>query len=565
MLHKIIKKNRRNYFYISIRSLVLTLSWLALTGCGGLSSSAEIASDSTSGDDATALFEDGPIDLPVTIAKLESPNPLNINVEFEDTSTTNLLFSTNSLTAVFTGAGDANDETSRAVRDPSTTPYVLVYNHSTGDQTIANVAADGSFSAQIAADTQQTLGVYALTDSDSTTASASPGLYYVRDSLGSITVTVSNSDKINDDMPFSIAPDGSLLFSVTDDDNTYELWRRNVDGSLPERILDDYPVSLLFADGVSTAEVSDAQNIFVLDRGVDLSVREILGESDTDSLDSWTTIIDGLETISSDNDNQITQTYAMRFLDADRVLIKHPSSDGTSDILEAMDSDGNRIAIIDGSQDFGPTQLTGLRFGFGTQANRTYVSFKDDSTQQTQIYLLDLSNVQNSSDGIAWQNRTTVLATNDFEVLALTSDSQGNAILLVQYTSTDVKKLLYLFQGGQTTEIADLDAQGINPAERIVLLSRDTLFNGIALCDEGVDDTSKQLLYYPIDTNLMSDQDNTTLPTQLTSNEELRSCRHLATTEINESYPVLSFFTAPSVDGSSQLSFILLSAELLGE
>lgn len=547
-----------------LRSLAIALTWLVLTGCGGVISGAETADDSGAGSEEAGLFEDGPIDLPVTIAKLESPNPLNITIEFSDTGTANLFTSSATQTATFTGAGDADDEDGRAIHDPSATPYVLVYNSVTGEQNIVEVAADGSFSAQIAADTQQSLGLYALTAADTGIASASPGVYYVKDSLGTITVTVSNSDAINDDMPFSIAPNGSLLFSVNGD-NGYELWRRNIDGSLPDRLLTDHVDSILFAASVSTDQVGDLQNIFTLDRGVDLFIRMNVEDGEVeDDITNWTTLIDGLGTIEASEDNQSTQSFAMTFLDANRILLKSPADD-SSEKLEVVDTDGNRVTVIDASQGYGPTQPTKIRFGLDNQVHQAYVAMKDGSSQQTQIYRLDLMNDTGvGSDGAAWQDRATVLLTTDFEVLSLAQDNQNNAILLAQHSQTDVIKLLYLTQGGGLIELANLSTQGIAPAARMVYLSSPEEFNGVALCEE-TSETSARLFYYSIDMQVSDGQAYDIEPTQLTSNEELRSCRHLEKNRINDSQVVLSFFTQPSADGASQLSFLPINGEILGQ
>lgn len=102
--------------------LVIFLSGI-LQSCGAAAVGGVGGSSGGSG----ALFDGGPVDIPVTIAKLESPDPSHITVSVGTEKNVTL-------------TGQAG-----AIPNPSVTPFVYVINSATGTATIAPVNADGSF------------------------------------------------------------------------------------------------------------------------------------------------------------------------------------------------------------------------------------------------------------------------------------------------------------------------------------------------------------------------------------------------------------------------------------
>lgn len=534
-----------------ILSLLLILSGLFGTACSGLNSLSSTESDAELyGDD------DGPISLPVTIAKLEAPDALNITVELSSSSDLiRSLSATSAGTAAIEGAGDASDESGRAIHDPDATPFVLIYNHDTDEQTVAAVASDGSFSAEIAADAGESIGVYAITSSDLSAATSSPGIFYTVDSLGTVTVTVSNSGLINDDMPMSVAPDASVFFAVNGASDSYELWRRNLDGSLPERLLSGHAAAPLVAVSVSSGGVASEQSVLLLDRGVDLLLRPAGTEGDDES--DWTTLLGDIGTIADDEDNQSTRAYRLQTIDEDTFLLKYPSSDGATQILKTLDLDGTTETILDGALGLGPTRLSSLNFSTPTSTSHLFLSYEDADTSRSYVFDLDLQGTE-ADFATGWSARVTLAETDEYDVLDLAATEDGTAVMLVRFVGSGAKKLLLLSSDGTVTVVADLSAQDVDLTNRIIVPRLPNGDPGIVACDENNGSASKRLLYYSLATVTATGGVFQIEPQVLVANEDLRSCRHFAVTSVGDALTLLHFFTAASETDSSQLSFVIL-------
>lgn len=137
ILHK-----RQKYISWPLFYLLLTLFLVHCGGAGGLSGSVD--GDGESGGSGSSgvnrLFEDGPIDIPVTIAKLEAPDPTNITVEIGgDSNLSPTLKNQSAETVTLTGLAGA-------MPDPTATPQVYMYSETNGT-TLVDVNANGSFAA----------------------------------------------------------------------------------------------------------------------------------------------------------------------------------------------------------------------------------------------------------------------------------------------------------------------------------------------------------------------------------------------------------------------------------
>ena len=233
---------------------ILMFVMLGVTACGGVGSIVSAVATGTTGNDTgtttnsasadalsdqeTGLFEDGPVDLPVTIAKLESPDVTKIVVSADPVSPSvsaplnNSRYSTTDPTVAYTVTGAAG-----AVHDPVVTPYVYLFNDNNDVDEFCEVSSNGSFSCAVLGDLADDLYLFASTASDLSTAEMSPPLHIVMDDFGVVAVGDTNSTGISAD--FSVATDSSgnyyliVLNSTTGLSNFY---RRNVDGSLLQTI-----------------------------------------------------------------------------------------------------------------------------------------------------------------------------------------------------------------------------------------------------------------------------------------------------------------------------------------
>lgn len=541
--------------HITSRILIFLLSLsLVYVSC---SNSSLTGNAETSSAGSTDFSDDsGPIDLPVTIAKLESVDALNIAVtaDSDGASLTKDLQVIGGDTLTFTGNGDADNESERAVHAPSTTPFILVHNHNTDDSVIVPVATNGSFEATIAATTQEPVGIYAITTDDVTTAESSAGVYFTLDSLGTITITFSNHDAINDEMPLSVSADGSIYFSAISDDGTYDLWRRNMDGTVPNRVLTGAATAPLYTVATSVVGAEEQQNVLLLDSVVDILLRTSLDESSEGDADLWTTLIENISTMPAGEVNLESNRYFISYLNEETFLLKRPSDDGSTEVLEAITADGARTMIIDGSQGLGPTQIENLRFAFAMGPQKTIVIFQNTGTGLNEIHLLALTNADGSVnyDG-AWSREVTILQTGVFEVNAIIGINDAEFAAIVEYN--DGKKLITLNTNSEMSILSELTADGITPMNLLAYYNADNAA-GIVLCDDT--NSEKRLLYYSHDASLDAGHQPTVEAESILTNQRLRSCNHFQISTVDTEYNILHFFTAEEDGSSSQLSAIIL-------
>lgn len=140
ILHK-----RQKFISWPLFYFLLTLFLAHCGGAGGLGGSLSGEGESGgsgggSGSGINRLFEDGPIDMPVTIAKLEAPDPSKITVEIGGgTNLSPTLKNQSAETVTLTGLAGA-------MPDPTATPQVYMYSEANGT-TLVDVNSNGSFAA----------------------------------------------------------------------------------------------------------------------------------------------------------------------------------------------------------------------------------------------------------------------------------------------------------------------------------------------------------------------------------------------------------------------------------
>lgn len=240
---------------IRLRFFIILILIVTLSACGGgvgsvISSvatggttSSDTGSSATStaeaaGDAETQLFDSGPVDLPVTIAKLESPDATKIIVSTEaitpsQNAPLDSRFSTTDPTVAYTVTGAEG-----AIHDPDTTPYVYLENVNNSTDEFCEVEDDGSFSCAILGDLSDDLRLYASTTSDTDTAQMSPPLFIRVDSLGVTTIADTNSTNISADFSLHTDSRGNYYLVVVIDGRS-NFYRRNVDGTLLQTIWTD--------------------------------------------------------------------------------------------------------------------------------------------------------------------------------------------------------------------------------------------------------------------------------------------------------------------------------------
>ena len=142
-------KNRQLFDKFGVHALIflvltVTMGILRCAGVGGGGLTADGAGEDSGGGEGggasagdSALFEGGPVSIPVTIAKLDAPDPSNITVDVSGTSNSESVARASSSISLTGNAG--------ALPNPSATPQVYIYNSATAETKITDVKSDGSF------------------------------------------------------------------------------------------------------------------------------------------------------------------------------------------------------------------------------------------------------------------------------------------------------------------------------------------------------------------------------------------------------------------------------------
>lgn len=190
-------------------------------------------------------FDEGPVDMPVTLAKLDTPDIGSIDVTFTPSDGSSL----NDLVRYATDADAADTEqvtgvytiNCRAcVADVLSTPKFFIYNTTTDQEMVVDLDTDGSGEGKIDGSTEDTLilaGMSFLEDQISIPA------FVAIDSNGLMTFTLTNSNFVFSDQNVMTDTQGNYYLSIANTNNngnltgTYDLIRRNLDGSQVQTLL----------------------------------------------------------------------------------------------------------------------------------------------------------------------------------------------------------------------------------------------------------------------------------------------------------------------------------------
>lgn len=195
---------------------------------GGDTTSTGTAADSLSNTE-TQLFNDGPVDLPVTIAKLDSPDLslITVTVEALPAQLTQVAAPTHRFTV--TGSAGAGGR----LADGTFAPKLFVFNATTEEQSISAVNADGSFVGQIDGTLTDTIILASMTDPED---QVSPILAIAVDEDGNVAIATTNSTDLTVNQNLMTDALGNYYFSIANDDGTFQFLRRNLEGTAVETV-----------------------------------------------------------------------------------------------------------------------------------------------------------------------------------------------------------------------------------------------------------------------------------------------------------------------------------------
>jgi len=237
------------------------------------------------------LFSDGPVDIPVSIAKLDAPNIDKVSVSAEilgaqepllpllstddtaqdEATLPTAAVSAETLSLTVTGAEGC-------VSDVIATPYIIAYLMvdyvvDLDSETIVNVNADGSFVFSMNVPSQEQVIYAAMTSNRETSPFTSiiADLAIIEQSGGGFIFVDTNSTRLHIDQPMVADPSGYFYMTLASDDGEYFL-RRNIDGSSVQFLISaSTEVALLIAPSNETqlSYINNLGEIYLMDPGTE--------------------------------------------------------------------------------------------------------------------------------------------------------------------------------------------------------------------------------------------------------------------------------------------------------
>jgi hypothetical protein len=231
--------------------LLLLFTLNACAGVSGISGQATGEGTGDTGNTGTGtealsetesgLYEDGPVSIPVTIAKLDSVNADLVTITpLETGANDNLaspwmirkLESSEGVYVVTGTAGAVNTDEAMKIYGLNTTLAIAV---------IADVEDDGSFEFQINAEEGEIVAIAPMLDDES---EIGPPVYGDTET-GVVTLSTTNTDALNANSNI-VELDGYVYFSLENEDGTFTLHRRNLDGTAVETLVENIDSQIRF-------------------------------------------------------------------------------------------------------------------------------------------------------------------------------------------------------------------------------------------------------------------------------------------------------------------------------
>lgn len=438
----------------------------------------------------SSLFEDGPVDLPVTVAKLDAPVASLIIITISEIGGNGDEISELEDGAYyeFTFTGLAG-----AVADPTATPYVLLQNVVTGDQVIVGVAGDGSFELSIAAAAEQDIVLMAITTPDAQTAQGSSPLIYHADTSGTVSFATTNTSYLVTDQNLTVDEGGNSYFSTLETDGTYTLWRQTLSGGNQEIIVSgiEQPVTLiaLLSETTLTYATADGAMYFVSDaNGSSASLESrFLSRSDgappqasvSGATSFWTQ--EELPPLENSSALELKTQYKVISSSRSDFLIQRAPSNLSNDVEDLVD-----MLRVTGSTKAAVSIVSKLEYEKSWiakgNAATAYLFTRDHGSLTYSLFELDLSDIS-SPDGNLRRPPSSLLA-DDIALDIVSVNASTNGILVIAGTDDKGHSGIYLWSPKSGLKnIIDLTASGEN-YELYPKISPNGEF--VITCDQGV-------------------------------------------------------------------------------
>lgn len=431
-------------FFLRLCLVAAIAPHLFCGGVAGLTSGATDTGTTTGGTAAdsltgteTQLFDDGPIDMPVTIAKLESPDLSLITVTVEELSggAQAVKFATGATHRfTITGAAGAGG----TLEDGTFAPKFLTFNATTDEQAIATVNADGSFVGQIDGSLTDTIVFASMTEAED---QVSPILAVVTDADGNFIVTTTNAADLSSAVNVMTDTSGNYYFTVKASDGTFTFMRRNVSGSDVETIaegLASEPRVILAQSGPAVTVISQDGSIVIYAEPAPASVTTFLtaggGGSHAETASTWT--VQPLDELGGEIlgvDEAAWPGHSLMYSQTERTVAmtlpyaNSATGENNADLLRFIDLSGTgAVEPIILSADFDAV------YADVGESGKIYVFASPDQFEANGsdyiLYRFDFLDVETGGYAEAWQVRETLIASFTSTVTSLDVAENGEAV-----------------------------------------------------------------------------------------------------------------------------------------
>lgn len=419
---------------LSLWMTVFSTGMAALSlGCGGsagisAATGGDIGTDLTSTD--SQLYDEGPVDMPVTIAKLDSPDLTKVSVTVEEITTPSIsppLATTTLYRFTIIGAPAATN-----------TAKIFVYDVTTGDTASADVATDYSFTVSI--DAASLTDSIAFAGGNSELSQISPpyviNVVVNEDLSVSPVVALTNSSSLNSNQNILVDAVGNYYLSSSNTDGTYTLSRRSATGTQLEIIapaLNSPPRIVFSSQGGSVMVILEDGTILGFDAPLSALTIPTLARSKPAFTD-WTensigSISGGLVAANA----TFGTGYSMAQNSEDGTAISYPlinpvTAESNLNLLKITDSSGvSSVDLIPAST------YDGINIQSGPD-DKLYMFLKQAGMVSSDLVSMDFVSPSSNGNGAvldSWAARTTHIS--------------GLAAYIISFTVADNADVAYTY------------------------------------------------------------------------------------------------------------------------
>lgn len=419
----------------------------------------------------TDLLIDGPVDLPVTVAKLDSPDIEKITITVTGSPaqlTTGAPPSLQSGNRRFVIEGSAS-----AVYEEDT-PKLIAFAISSGlnvdndSRTITTVAEDGSFSVEIGADEDVLFA--GLTDDETT---MSPFLLVKQDPVtGHFVIITTNSNNIDKTGQLTTDASGFYYLTLTETGGTQSFIRRNIDGTEVQLIKSG------ITDPVNRVSAPTQNAVATLTDGGDLNLilpssLPSLVHADASHLEivSLTTLLDsGYDT---------AQAKLELTTDNSGLFVSESGDNSRMNYVRAQS--GLVIPVITSGH------YDDVKMALSPDSTDLYVFYLHEGA-----YVLSLADMSTSGIRSNWANRNTLTEIIRDEILTL--EASNNDTVVFSADNSGTTELYYFNATDETVAINDTNLDAAVYTNPIIAADGSVIF----ACQMGNESAStpNQIVYH---------------------------------------------------------------------